>query len=198
MKAALLVALLALACVQVHASSAQIIKQRAKDLRDENNARQGVPPPANTKPGSAAPSPAPAPAPATVVLTPQQSSLRRLNTAISAIKPGTTLNDSLKQNLARELLGAARGTKPSSQSVSKLTESLSTALNQKLLAATTSNRLLKNLDAVLNPGAMPAAQLKDVVNDIQALFVSSGVSAEIAAQVAADAATVANIPAPKK
>lgn len=197
MKAALILVFSFLVFAASAQSGAQaIIKQRAKDLRDQNNARQGVPPAA--RPATPAAAPAAAPATAPVTLTAQQQALLRLNASLSAIKPGTPVSDSLKQNLTRDLLGAARGVKPSTTATAKLSESLAEALSAKLLSRATANRLLKNLDAVLNPGSLPASHLKDVTDDMKSLFTASGVPGTVAAQIALHAEEVGKTAGAKK
>ena len=80
----------------VAAGSEAIIKQRAKDLSNQNNVRQGVAPP--TQPPPTAPKPATT-APST--LTPQQA-LAKLQTDLAAIKVNSTVTSAQKQQLARD------------------------------------------------------------------------------------------------
>lgn len=81
-----------------------IIKQRAKELRDENNVRQGVPPP--TQPNQPATPARPAPP----TLTP---ALARFQTDLAAINAGSQVSADQKQKLAQQLVASALVAKPS-------------------------------------------------------------------------------------
>jgi hypothetical protein len=177
----------------VHAQSGaqQIIKQRAKDLRDQNNARQGVAPPASG-PSATSTSQQPVAAVPAQPLTPQQQALARLQASLSAMRPGTTVTPEMKQQLTRDLIGVSHGTpKPSSPAATRLSEDLATALSQKLLANVTRSRLTKNLSALLNPAATQASQVPDIVADIQSIFESNGVPAQDARRAAESAKAAA-------
>jgi hypothetical protein len=163
----------------VFGGSEQIIKQRAKDLRDQNNARQGVPPPA--RPGQAA-APTPAPAPA---LTPQQQSLVRFRTDLDAIRAGSQVTAEQKQRLAVNLVGMAQGPgKPSLRTARLFVDDLAAGLTAKPLSAKSRERLLQNLQAAVSPGAMKQAQLGAIADDVQAAFVSAGVDRKDAMKIA--------------
>ncbi len=180
---ALVIVLAVVPVTLLFAGSEQIIKQRARELSNQNNVRQGVKPaaPAPTAPTyqtNAAAQP----------LTPQQPALTRLQTAISGIRPESPATAEKTQQLGRDLLAIAAGTpKPSAQSVNKLAEALSSALTEKLLSNPTRNRLVQDLNAVLNSGKISQTQMQDVVADIQAVFQSSGVDRKDAAKVSAAA-----------
>src|SRR5437763_10657652 len=97
--AAMMVALLR---STMFAGPADIIKQRAKELNNQNNVRQGVAPPSQ-------PVPPPASAPATQ---PSQS-LMRLQAELAAIPAGSPVTAEQKQKLANGLIAAALAAKPS-------------------------------------------------------------------------------------
>ena len=82
-----------------------IIKQHAKDIRDQNNVRQGVAPPVATV-QPARPSATTAAAP-----TPVQQSLVRLRADLVAIKPNAPVTPEQKQQVARDLQATAQGAK---------------------------------------------------------------------------------------
>ena len=63
-------------------SSEVIIKQRAKELSNQNNVRQGVAPPTQQKPAPGAPA-------ATPVTQPQNPALTKLQTDLAAIQAGS-------------------------------------------------------------------------------------------------------------
>ncbi|HXP63661.1 MAG TPA: hypothetical protein VN829_24360 [Dongiaceae bacterium] len=171
--------------------SAVIIKQRAKEIRNQNNVEQGVPSPAPAVP-SAAPGAASAPAAPARPLTPQQQILVRLRADLIAIKPEAPANLAMKQQLARDLMAAAQGpNKPSQLAANKLAESLSSALSEKLLSATTRQRLFQDVNAVLNPQKIPPPQLADITGDIQAIFQANNLDRKEAAAIAGDAKALA-------
>src|SRR5271165_5498086 len=84
------------------AQSDIIIKQHAKDIRDRNNAQQGVTPP------SAPAQPARPPA-ATASPTPVQQSLAKVRADLTAIQPNAQVTAEQKQQLAKDLLATAQG-----------------------------------------------------------------------------------------
>jgi hypothetical protein len=161
------------------AGSEAIIKQRAKDLSNQNNVRQGVPPP------SQAPAAAPrtsTTAPAT--LSPQQA-LAKLQTDLAAVKVNSNVTPAQKQQLARDFTVLAQGArKPSPATANKLAEELSAALAQQALSEGKLSRLTQNLNAALNPGNIPASQMQEIVSDVQAIFQVSGLPRKDAAAIA--------------
>ncbi len=186
MKTALtLMNLAALLAMPVIAGPDVIIKQRAKDLRDQNNVRQGVPPP------TAAPQPV-RPATTTAAPTPVQQSLARVRADLAAIKPNAPVTAEQKQQLARNLLATAQGAnKPSSATVTALANELSDALAQKSLPDASRNRLLTDLAAVLNPANIQSAQMQAIVSDVQAIFQANGTTLKDAARISAAVKAVA-------
>jgi hypothetical protein len=188
----LISAVCALTALNSPAASEQIIKQRAKDLRDQNNANQGVTPAArNSASGQATPAPAAVPV-TKVTLTPQQQRMVRLHTSLLAIKPGSTPTSAQKEQLARDLMAAVSGAdKPSTKNVARLSDELCSVLSKKLLARPTQSRLLQNLNGVLNPGAPSAPQPQGAIADVQALFESNGIAKKDAEAVAAALKAVA-------
>src|SRR5713226_3024118 len=119
------------------AGSEAIIKQRAKELSNQNNVRQGVPSPAQPQPPANQTTPPP------VTLTP----MAKLQTDVSAIKPNSQVTPAQKQQLARSLMALAQGPKkPSSGAVNKLAEDMSAALSQKALSEGTRSRLVQDLN----------------------------------------------------
>lgn len=182
-------ALLAVLACGAVAGPDVIIRERAKQLRDENNARQGVtpataPPAAPAKPG------APAAAPATV-LTPQQANLVRLQTDLAGFKTNTTASADQIQRLANDLSAVAQGpNKPSSQAASRLAGNLAMALAQKALTAGERSRLLQDLNALLNSTSLPREQTQDIAVDLQRIFKGCDQAASIASEAKAIAADI--------
>src|SRR5262245_31659356 len=100
------VALLTVAFVSnAFGGSEQIIKQRAKDLRDQNNARQGFPPPSArpATPSSTTPTTPSPTTPTTITMTPQQQAMARLQASLAAIRPGVRVTSEMKQQLASDM-----------------------------------------------------------------------------------------------
>src|SRR5438874_13343192 len=87
-------------------SSEVIIKQRAKELSNQNNVRQGVAPP--TQPQTPPPS-----ATATAAAQPQNPALARLRADLAAIQAGSTPTPEQKQKLTTDIIAVAQSTKPS-------------------------------------------------------------------------------------
>ncbi len=160
-----------------------IIRERAKELRNQNNVRQGVPPP--TQPAQPTqPNAASTPAP-------QPQSLVQLQTDLAAIKTDSPVTAQQKQKLAGDLIAAAQGAKPSAAAVTKLAEDLSAAFATKPLSAAARARLAQELDAVLNPGKYPQANMPGIFADIQAVFQENGLERKRAVAIADDVKALA-------
>ena len=164
------------------AGSEAIIKQRAKELRDQNNVRQGVPAPAPpqqpTKPNATQPA----------ALTP----VAKLQADLAAIKPNSQVTAEQKQQLNRDLLALALGPKkPSPGATSKLAADMSAALAQKAPSEATRSRLVQDLNGVFNPANIQASQMQDIVSDVQAVFQTSGVPRKDAVTIADDVKAIA-------
>jgi hypothetical protein len=152
------------------AQSDIIIKQHAKDIRDQNNARQGATPPSApaqpARPSVTAASSAP---------TPVQQAMAKVRADLAAIKPNSVVTPEQKQELAKDLLAAAQGAKkPSSATVATLVDELSAALVQKPMSDASRNRLLTDVAAALNPASIQPAQMQAIYADAQAVFRGSG------------------------
>jgi hypothetical protein len=178
MKMTMILLAASVAICSAQSGSQSIIKQRAKDLRDQSNARQGVPPPAS----SPAPQPQPAVRPATA--TPAATSMSRFQAGLAAIKQGTPVTAEQQQKLAAELAGMAQGTKPSFVTVDNLAKELSSALAEKQLSASARARLVQDLDGLLNPAKYPQAKVPAIIEDIQSIFTANGLDRKRAGAIA--------------
>ncbi len=146
-----------------YAGPQEIIKQRARELRDQNNVRQGVAPP--TQAGTPAPA-------ATATVTPQPTvspALTKLQTDLAAIKTGTQVTPAQKQQLTQDLLAVAQGGKPAT-TAAKMAEDLANACAEKQLSPASRSRLVQEIDAVLNPTKYPSAKMDGIYADAQAIF----------------------------
>jgi hypothetical protein len=166
----------------VLAGSEQIAVQRAKELVNENNVRQGVAPPTqSSSPSGSAATPAPTPA-----------SITRLQADLAALKSGSDVSAAQKQKLAQDLIAAAEtGSKPSAAAAKNLADGLSSAFAEKPLSPTSRARLVLELDAVLNPSRYPKAKLDGIISDIQAIFQENGAARKDAVAIADNVRTVA-------
>ena len=159
------------------AGSEAIIRQRAKELSNQNNVRQGVPPPAQPPPQASQTAPPP------VALTP----MAKLQIDVAGIKLNSPATPAQKQQLAHDLMVLAQGPKkPSSGAVNKLAEDMSAALSQKALSEGTRSRLVQDLNGALNPGNLQPTQMQDIVSDVQAVFQTAGVSRKDAVAIGDD------------
>src|SRR5271167_635683 len=91
-----------------------IIKQRAKELSNQNNVEQGVAPP--TQPAQPAPTPGQPTAP---TLTP---ALARFQTDLGAINAGSQVSADQKTKLAQQLVAGALAARPSFATASKFAD----------------------------------------------------------------------------
>ncbi|GEM_PF-628768 len=156
------------------------IKQRAKELVNQNNVRQGVPPPAAPTPPPTAPGTPGNPA----VL--QAQNISKIKTDLAALKPGSPVTPEQKQQFIKDLAVAARSTKPSLPSVTKFVNTLAAALGENNLAAPEQERLAQNLNSVFNSKPLPAAQFEKIIADVQAILQVGGVKRSVAASIAGD------------
>lgn len=165
----------------VLAGSMEIIKQRAKDLRNQNNAQQGVP-------GYGQPA-----RPATPVPTaPSLENMAAVRSDLAAIKKGTEPTAEQKQKLSQHLASAVLGgVKPSPASLDKLAADLSAAFVENPLPAASQGRLVQELDAVLNPSKYPQAKLEGILADIQTTFQGNGLAQRQAILLSEQLKTVA-------
>jgi hypothetical protein len=181
----LLILALALASTAAQGQVEMGFKKRAKELRDQNNARQGVTPaqPASPQAGAAQPN---APAP----LTPQQQVLARLQTDLTALKSQTTPEQ--KGQLTRDLMAAALGAgKPSPVSVSKLAADLVPALAGKELTPQERARLTTHINACFNSANLSPDQVQTMAGDVQAILQVAGANRAAALTVANDLKVIA-------
>jgi hypothetical protein len=156
--------------------SAVIIKQRAKEIRDQNNVQQGVPSPSQPSRPAASGSTAPS-----ALL---QQSLAKVKADLAAIPANSPITATQKLQLAKDLQASAQGAgKPSPATSAALADSLAAAFAQKPLSDTDRNRLVSDLAAVLNPAKIQAAQMQAIYADIQAIFQVNGMARKDAVKI---------------
>jgi hypothetical protein len=172
--------LLCASALGVYGQAQQIIKQRAKDLRDQNNAAQGVP----AAPANSPTIPASTAAPVISAPTPQQQSFARVRATVEQARAGTALTTQQREKLASDLVGMAAGPgKPARANADKLAEALSEALASKPIAASQRTRLLDRIKAVLVIEPGHATDIDAAAFDVLRLLQSSGVDATTAGRV---------------
>jgi hypothetical protein len=161
----------------VQAGSMEIIKQKAKNLNEQNNAQQGINAPATPAPSSA---PATQPAP---LLPPDPTA--KVRAAIANVLCSTTATPEMKQQFTRDLLATARGShKPTAATVGRLTESLATALAGRTLGTSEQSRLAANLNLAMNSASLSSTRTDEIADDAQAIVHGTGASAGSASTVA--------------
>lgn len=169
------------------------ITQRARDMRDQNNAQQGVPPksqPGAPSSGRAAPvaqPPAPkAPTPASPAQI-QQQNINKLRNDIAAFLVDEKVSQEKIQKFATNLTATARGPrKPSADAIRKLATTIGTQLAGKTLGSAEQLRLAENLDAVVNGAKLSRLQTEAYVADVQKILQGAGVKTDDAAAVAVE------------
>jgi hypothetical protein len=157
-----------------------IIKQRAKEIRDQNNVRQGVPTPSQAAPPSQPSAPSASTAPSPLL----QQSLAKLRTDLAAFKPNSPVTPQQKLQFKNDLLASAQGaSKPSSATISVLADSLSAAFTQSAFPDKDRDRLVSRLAAVLNPANIQSAQMEAIYADVQAIFQANGLARKDAVKI---------------
>lgn len=159
-----------------------IIKNRAKDIRDQNNAQQGVAPAAPPAPGAPA-----APTPPQGISAAQQSLLEHVQTDFTAVKAGTTMTADQKNHLVDDLALLGKGSvKPSKQALTKLASDLGTAFAEKTLPAAQMSQLVKDINIVANCGILTTAKSQTFVAEAQTILKNAGVSVPVVQSVGTD------------
>lgn len=167
-------------------AQADQIKRRARNVADQNNARQGVPP---AHPPSHAPAPHSAPPPAAPIpatpLTAQQKSIASIRADLTALAANNSAGN--RQKFSQTLRSHARGnTKPGVTQLDQLVEDLGAALESTKLASAPLDQLAKNLDALLNAGELTRSQTDALADDVKTVFSKAGAAPERAGLVASD------------
>jgi hypothetical protein len=161
----------------VLADPAEIIKQKALAIRDMNNQREGITPPANPGAAPDASAPAAAPAPPAGPSASQQTLINRLQIDLTAIKTGLPAKPEQAVALQNDMGTLAKGAvKPSKSALTKLGADLSAALTEKPVSNIEMAILAKNINIVLNCSILTPARAQTYVSDAQAALKNSGVS----------------------
>lgn len=169
MKTIFCLVVLALGVAQhCHAQGAAgaIAKQRAKEVVNQNNVRQGVGAPATPAQPPAAAQPGRPSAPDPVA---------KLKANLAGISGSSSVSAEQKKQLATDMMACARGSKkPELATVEKFANSLSAALSGKSLEATVQSRLAQDINLALNSASLSAQRITEIGDDVQAILQTTG------------------------
>jgi hypothetical protein len=158
-----------------------IVRERAKELSNQNNVRQGVAPPTQSQPTPAAVPGTPAPqAP------PKSQAVLKFETDLGSIKANDQVTPAIKKTMADDIMAIAETTKPSPTAAAKLAEDIAMAASAKPLDPKYRSRLGMELDAILNPAKYPKSNPSGIYSDIQATFQTNGSDRQKAVVIADD------------
>lgn len=160
-----------------------MIKNRAKETVNQNNVRQGVPPPSQPAPRPGAPAQT---TPGSAPAVPQSQSIAKIKADILSFKTGSPVTAEQKQQFIKDLATAARSSKPSLPTVTKFVDSLTSGLSEGLLTADQQGRLAQNIESVLNSKPLPATQFDAVIADVQAIMQVGSLKRTSAVNIAND------------
>jgi hypothetical protein len=149
---------------------------------NQNNVRQGVPPPAQIAPRPAPPAQPGATPPAVT----QAASVAKLTTDIAGFKANAVATVQQKQQFTIDLAQSARGRKPSLGTVKQFVESLSAALATATLTPEHQARLAQDIEGVFNAKSFSSLQFDKTIEDTQAILEVGTVKRTTAISVAAD------------
>jgi hypothetical protein len=153
-----------------------IIKNKAKAIRDANNARQGIEP--NQPAAPAAPAPGSTATNAPRGIDPaQQANIDKLTDDIASIKPGVRVPLDQRAQIQADTLVLAKGAKPSGQSLTNLVKDLSLALAGKSVALkdTSPTQLARDINVVVNSMNLAPSQVQPVIIAARNTMLTSGV-----------------------
>lgn len=164
---------------------AQIVKQRADQIRQRNNDTQATldamsGQPAAPPPQSSAPTAVSAPpAAAGGGMDPAQVKLiEHLTSDLGALKPGTAATAEQKNALVNDLTAISKvPVKPSKAAMTKTVDDLAAALDEKSLSPAQLTKLARSLNVVLNCSRLDAAHAQTWIAEAQTVFKAVGVSA---------------------
>ena len=168
-------------------AQAVIIQNKAKAIRDANNARQGID---STQPAAPA---APA-AGSTTTNAPrgidpaQQANIDKLTEDIAAIKPGVRVPLDQRAQIHADALVLAKSAKPSGQSLTNLVKDLSLALAGKSVALKDSGpaQLARYINVIVNSMNLASSQVQPVIIAARNVMLTSGVPEDDYKPIVAD------------
>jgi hypothetical protein len=162
-------------------AQADQIKRRARGTAEQNNTRQGVPPPARPAATPAKPA-APKPAASVPAFSTTQA-VAQLEADLVALQSAAPVTQEQKQQLLRDIGRSARGPKPSLSTATRFVNELSATLVGRKCDAEHLARFARSLEAVLNSAGLTRAQLDAHIAAAQTALERGGVPAEKAAEI---------------
>lgn len=140
--------------------------QKAHNVAEQNNARQGI----TGQPSPPPPAPAPKPDP---ILAATLSNITNLQADLAMLEtdPGRI------QPLINDLNAAASGNRPSNQSVAKLAQDLASLLSGKALPADQLRKMAQALHAFFNSSHLSEAQQNALLSEMEKNLQGSGTTA---------------------
>jgi hypothetical protein len=167
-------------------AQADQIKRRARATAEQNNARQGVPPPPKPAAPPAAPA-APIPAPpkpaASVPALSSTQAIAQLEADLAALQSASPTAPEQKQQLLRDIARSARGPKPFLSTATGFVNELSATLAGRKCDPEHLGRFARSLEAVLNSAGLTSAQLDTHIAEAQTALEGGGVPREKAAEI---------------
>jgi hypothetical protein len=174
---------------KVAADPASIIKQKAKDTANQNNAQQGQPPqyPSAQRPGA---SPAQPAAPLTV----EQQLFLAVQNDLAAPKAEDA------DKLAADMMAMGLAISKSTATIQKLAKDLISALAGKSATAALRSRIVQGIRTVMNGGRQPDSKIDPYIADVSAILKVAGANPDAIAAVNADLKTLRaeTVPPPAK
>ena len=172
-----------------HGQAEVIVRERAKGVVNQNNARQGAQPaaPAPANPGAPMTAP-PVPSRPTI----QQQHIAKLKADLARVRQEGKVTDESKKEFARDLLVTAQGSgKPDLTTLTNLAQHWLTAVASRDVTAAADDKLVSKVVVLLNSGGLSATRTQELADESQAALQSAGVSAAAAAKINADLQSVA-------
>jgi hypothetical protein len=153
-------------------AAAVTVKQRAKEVVNQSNVRQGV----NT-PAAPVASPADGTSPAAqVAAAAVQAAVSQVAGALTQLKGPGAVTGEKKAALVRALQAAARGPqKPAETQLNDVVEALAGCLPGTVLEETELRRLATDLYALVNSATLSADRTRQILEDVQAILQVGGV-----------------------
>jgi len=162
-------------------ASADLVKHRAMNQRDQLNAAQGVDP-ASGQTGAAG-----QPAQPQGINPVQQQNINKLAQDLAAIRPETPVGDPQKQDLQTDFTTLSKSTvKASAAALTKLGNDLIVALSGKGVTVREQAQIARNVNIVLNCVNLTPAHAQSFAAAAQKSLQSGGVPDELAQKVGDD------------
>lgn len=177
MKTKLLTIVIGFISFSVIAQPQVIIKQKAKDLRDANNAQQGV---QQTAPKQIPQQPATQVATPKLTLSPQQeNTISQMIGTLDKIEPSTQIDTMLISNIRKQLSSLIQiPVSIKSDTLDKLAEQLATIWQKQKLSEETAQTILKYTAFILNGRELASQSANALLFNIQKQLTSAGITSQ--------------------